>query len=444
MNRIEPHSTIRAARRSTHFFVAATFVAATFVAASALTSTARAAVINFGSLSQPGAGFNNVGGVLVQDGFQFTSSLSTLGTWQNSSPNHPVGGAPATSLMEFFAGGQTTMTKVGGGTFDLYGIDLAGYSTAGAGPFNVTFTGTKSDSSIVQQTFSPLNANGLTPSLQSFNFNNFTDVVSVGFTQGINATNAYQFNNIAVNQGTPASGFLGPSPYLSFADSPFNSAGLQNFYLEDFEDGLLNTAGVSASVVGGTLDIYPSGFEFTDSVDADDGLLDGNGNGGTTLGVGSAEDPASPSTVTFSFDAGVLGHLPTHVGIAWTDVGFSTSPQGYGFGTVTFEAFDEFGVSLGMSGPYLLGDGDSAGQTAEDRFFGIINLGGVSKITLASNSHDWEMDHLQYGMVPEPSTWTLFGLGIAVLLGTGWRVPARRGGKGVTKEDKIEGHVRDQ
>jgi hypothetical protein len=147
-----------------------------------------------------------VGGVLVQDGFQFTSSLSTLGTWQDSSPNHPVGGTPATSLMEFFAGGQTTMTKVGGGTFDLYGIDLAGYSTAGAGPFNVTFTGTKADSSIVQQTLSPLNANGFTPSLQSFNFNSFTDVVSVGFTQGFNAINAYQFNNLVVNQGAPASG----------------------------------------------------------------------------------------------------------------------------------------------------------------------------------------------------------------------------------------------
>ena len=36
--------------------------------------------------------------------------------------------------------------------------------------------------------------------LQSFNFSNFTDVVSVGFTQGVNAINAYQFNNLVVDQ----------------------------------------------------------------------------------------------------------------------------------------------------------------------------------------------------------------------------------------------------
>jgi hypothetical protein len=163
-------------------------------------STALCAVINFAPLAQPGAGFNNVGGVLVQDGFQFTSSLSMLAAWQNSSPNHPVGGVPATSLTEFFATGQTTMTQVGGAPFDLLGIDLAGYSTLGSGPFSVTFTGTKSDSSIVQQTFSPLNANGFQPVLQPFSFNsNFTGLVSVTFTQGFNGTNAYQFNNIIVN-----------------------------------------------------------------------------------------------------------------------------------------------------------------------------------------------------------------------------------------------------
>ena len=113
MNRIERQLPIRAARRLTRVIIAATLFAA-----SVLISKAPAAVINFGDLSQPGAGFNNVGGALVHDGFQFTSSLSTLGVWQDGSPNHPIGGAPATSLMEFFAGGQTTMTKVGGGPFD--------------------------------------------------------------------------------------------------------------------------------------------------------------------------------------------------------------------------------------------------------------------------------------------------------------------------------------
>jgi len=44
---------------------------------------------------------------------------------------------------------------------------------------------------------------------------------------------------------------LGPTPYLSFVDSPFNplqtSGGFAYFHLETFEDGLLNTPGVSAN-----------------------------------------------------------------------------------------------------------------------------------------------------------------------------------------------------
>jgi len=44
---------------------------------------------------------------------------------------------------------------------------------------------------------------------------------------------------------------IGPTPYLSFSDSPFSGGSFSWFYLEDFEDRLL-TPGVSirpASVV---------------------------------------------------------------------------------------------------------------------------------------------------------------------------------------------------
>ena len=34
---------------------------------------------------------------------------------------------------------------------------------------------------------------------------------------------------------------LSPSSYLSFAESPFNGAGFQSFFLEDFEDHAMNT-----------------------------------------------------------------------------------------------------------------------------------------------------------------------------------------------------------
>ena len=53
------------------------------------------------------------------------------------------------------------------------------------------------------------------------------------------------------------------------------------------------------------------------------------------------------------------------------------------------------------------------------------NPGGISKITITMNSHDWEMDHLQYGRyvvpVPEPSTGLLFTSGLVIAGMIVWR-----------------------
>src|SRR5579859_7720081 len=66
---------------------------------------------------------------------------------------------------------------------------------------------------------------------------------------------------------------LGPTVYKSFTDSPWNGAPNTYFHLETFEDGLLNTPGVTAS----TGSVFPpSGI--TDPVDGDDGSIDGSGN----------------------------------------------------------------------------------------------------------------------------------------------------------------------
>jgi hypothetical protein len=65
----------------------------------------------------------------------------------------------------------------------------------------------------------------------------------------------------------------GPTPYLQSADSPFNGVAFSYFHLETFEDGLFNTPGVTAS--SGV--VNPPNV-FVDSVDADDGVVNGSGS----------------------------------------------------------------------------------------------------------------------------------------------------------------------
>ncbi len=209
--------------------------------------------------------------------------------------------------------------------------------------------------------------------------------------------------------------YLPPTPYLSFADSPFATLDFSYLYLEDFEDGALNSPGVALD----DGDVVGPGI-YRDSVDGDDGVIDGFGTRGHSL-----YSKGVLTSFTFTFNAAILGALPTHAGIVWTDVGITWGNLGTGFAYVSVEAFDSDGVSLGTVSPYLLGDGAFDGATAEDRFFGVVHDGGISKITISiADSTDWEVDHLQYGrirpseyMVPEPGALALLaGMGIGSLL----------------------------
>ncbi|HET6463071.1 MAG TPA: FlgD immunoglobulin-like domain containing protein [Candidatus Krumholzibacteria bacterium] len=184
-----------------------------------------------------------------------------------------------------------------------------------------------------------------------------------------------------------ATQFLGPQPYNSVLDSPFHYLPHSYFYLEDFEDNALNTPGITSSA--GL--VFGNGSS-TDSVDGDDGSINGSGGNGH-----SYWSSYSPNAFTFTFNAGALGSLPTMAGLVWTDVGQVSSGTA-GFGDVMFQAWDQNGVLLGTMGPFAVGDGSLNGETAEDRFFGVEYDGGISKIKMwMTNSVDFEVDHVQYG-----------------------------------------------
>jgi hypothetical protein len=170
--------------------------------------------------------------------------------------------------------------------------------------------------------------------------------------------------------------------------------------LDDFEDGALNTPGVTA--VGGSV-LAPGSL--TDSVDADDGLLNGLGTAGR-----SWFNSAGSTGVRFNFNASVLGALPTHAGLVWTDGQVSSD--------VTFTVFDSAGSVLDTIVANV-GDGGFGGTTAEDRFFGYRSAAGIGGIAIRTSSGGGglEVDHLQYGIeaIPEPGTLAvLAGLGLLV------------------------------
>lgn len=214
---------------------------------------------------------------------------------------------------------------------------------------------------------------------------------------------------------------LGPTPYLSFNDSPFKSVNFNYFYLENFEDGLLNTPGVTASSASGLPVLIGNPDFYADSVDSDDGVIDGNGQQGHYLveyGNGVI------GGLNFTFDKNTLGTLPTHAGLVWTDsysgaLGTDGTP-------LTFEAFNAQGGSLGkiQLDQGQIGDGRFDGTTGDDRFFGVINPEGISKISISQTliSVGISIDHLQYGSIASqppksvPEASNVFGLG---LLGLG-------------------------
>lgn len=194
---------------------------------------------------------------------------------------------------------------------------------------------------------------------------------------------------VGVLASAPARAELfGPTRYLSRQDTPAEFAGTAPLTLEDFEDGALNQPGVEAAPPEAV--VFGPG-RGTDSVDADDGTIDGSGIAGRCLLA-----PDGAGGITFAFDAAVLGGLPSRVGVVWTD----------GAGSTSFETFDADGTSLGTIGPVDIADGSTDGTTDEDRFFGIVDRTGIARIRLSNTIAQIEVDHLQFGDLVSVSSTT--------------------------------------
>ncbi len=182
---------------------------------------------------------------------------------------------------------------------------------------------------------------------------------------------------------------LGPTPYLSTADSPFLAS--DGFQLENFEDGLFNLLGATSSaaqVVG------PGGI--IDSVDGDDGNIDGLGQAGHSYFNGAG---STGITIFFSDP----DTLPQRAGLVWTD----------GAGVMTFDAFDAAGALIGtISAEHA--DTNFNGGTAEDRFYGIEHEAGIASIRMRNSSGGIEIDHVQYAYIPAPAGVALMGAGLVL------------------------------
>lgn len=187
-------------------------------------------------------------------------------------------------------------------------------------------------------------------------------------------------------------------PYLWSFDSPFDLNGPDSdFLLENFEDGFLNTTGLIG--FGGEVR-DPSNF--TDSVDIDDGVIDGFGQEGHSYWAFA--DAENGPRARFEFDLKALGNFPTAVGLVWTD--------GNIIATTIFEAFGPDGKSLGVMEFFALGDGNGQGGTDEDRFMGVTFAGGISAIEIRADLGRIELDHVQYGeFIPAPGILGLLGIG---------------------------------
>ncbi len=211
--------------------------------------------------------------------------------------------------------------------------------------------------------------------------------------------------------------FLGPTPYRSAADSPFNLSGLgTTFFLEDFEDDVL-TPGLESGFPGSIFPISDN------SVDADDGVLDGLDSGGQSVLAFPPDACSGPNCTVYTqwnFNNSAFGKYPTAIGFVLTANSGSqgtVSVIGFGENGYEFVTFDFEGII------------SRAFDASDDWFIGITNPFGMYSVTFeqlrrpipGTTTSNPSFDHLRYGLhVPEPSAFLLASLALSCYPGRGY------------------------
>ena len=198
-----------------------------------------------------------------------------------------------------------------------------------------------------------------------------------------------------------------PSPYRSQLDSPFYD-GIQGglIYLEDFEDGSLNTP-----FVRDPLTFPQEGITFRTqnpdvadsrvaSVDGDDGMLDFEGNLGDSWITYQTGGSGRRSFFDFEFLPNADGQYPLFVGFVVTEVADTDDDVNIG-------VFGEAGRNLASDaefdpGPWFDPGELLWGDVETHRFIGFYAEEGIHRIR---GGNSLQVDHLQYGYaIPEAST----------------------------------------
>lgn len=210
----------------------------------------------------------------------------------------------------------------------------------------------------------------------------------------------------AANAGTTT---FGPSAYLS--ETPTLTGDTPEGYfcrecsgwIEDFEMG---TVDPFLSIDNGEI-LLPRTFSglmnsVTDSVDGDDGVIDGSGTAGHSWFAPS-------DSVTVSFLRPVK-----NAGLVFTD-GDAISTN------IRLEAFDIDGNLLAAIDAGDLADDTYTGETAEDTFMGFQDMdASISSITLSMDAGiGIEIDHVSWQeacAIPEPSSALISILGLISLV----------------------------